>query len=259
MPSALDNGQRSPRKLLRAVIARLLGTGAEAGRMRRAAPSLLIVVALTACGGGQQRSTPPAPITRQALAAMVPRTANFPPEVRSLAPSAAVEAPSAAVRRGYVTNAKASAETPDPSDSGADLTRLGRTGGYHNLVATYTFVSTLAWAEASVDAFERDDEAQRFLDAQFAALGEQAGKENPTKGKIVDVEPASVPAGLGPATALRYTLVAGPDRTRVALVAFRVGRVVGWSNVARVDKLDPQPLADALAQTLRRQVELVVG
>jgi hypothetical protein len=221
--------------------------------MRRATPSLLIVVALTACAGGEQGATPRPPITRQALAAMVPRTANFPPEVRSLAPT------DTAVDRGYVTNAKASAGSPDPSDSGADLTRLGRTGGYHNLVATYTFVSTLAWAEASVDAFQRDDEAQRFLDAQFAALGEQAGKENPTKGKIVDVEPASVPAGLGPATALRYTLVAGLDRMRVALVAFRVGRVVGWSNVARVDKLDPQALADALAQTLRRQVEFVVG
>jgi hypothetical protein len=36
MPTALDNGQRSPRKLLRAVIARLLGRKVLAGRARLA-------------------------------------------------------------------------------------------------------------------------------------------------------------------------------------------------------------------------------
>jgi hypothetical protein len=228
--------------------------GAEAPQLMRATPPLfLVVVTLAACGGVEQSATPPPPITRQALAAMVPRTADFPPEVRSLAPI------DTDVLRGYVTNAKASAETPDRTDSGADLDRLGRTGGYHNLVGSYTSVQTIAWAEASVDAFERDDEAQRFLDAQFSELREQEGKEDRWKRKIVDVEQASVPAGLGPATGLRYRLVAGSDRLRVALLAFRVGRVVGWSNVARVNKLDPQPLADALAQILRRQVELVAG
>jgi hypothetical protein len=221
--------------------------------MRRATPPLLIVVALTACGGGEQSATPPPPITRQALAVMVPRKADFPPDVRSLAPI------DTTVDRGYVTNTKASAATPDPTDSGPELARLGRTGGYRNDVGSYTSVHTIAWAEASVDAFERDDEAQRFLDAQFSALREQEGTVDRFGRKTVDVEPRSVPAGLEPATELQYTLVAGSDRLRVALVAFRVGRVVGWSNVARIDELDPQPLADGLAQTLRRQVELVVG
>jgi hypothetical protein len=115
--------------------------------------------------------------------------------------------------------------------------------------------SAIAWADASVDAFERDDQAQSFLDAQFAALREQEGTVDRFGRKTVSVEPRSVPAGLEPATELEYTVVAGHDRFRVALVAFRVGRVVGWSEVARIDKLDPQPLADALAQTLKRRAE----
>ena len=230
---------RSPHKLLPALVARPL------------IPQLLFAIALTACGGGQESAAPPPPITRQALAAMVPRASAFPSEVRNLAPT------DTAVSRGYVTSAQASEKTPDPTDSGPDLARLGRTGGYHNVVSTYTFVQTLAWAEASVDAFQREDEAQRFLDAQFVDLREQEGREDPTKGKIINIEEASVSAALGPATGVRYDWVAGPDRLWEALVAFRVGRVVGWSIVARVDELDPMPIADALAQTLKRRVERV--
>jgi len=40
MPTALDNGRRSPRKLLRAVVARLLGRSESAVFLRGAASGL---------------------------------------------------------------------------------------------------------------------------------------------------------------------------------------------------------------------------
>jgi hypothetical protein len=226
--------------------------------MRQALGPVLIVLALAACGSQRsespQSTTTAAPITQKALAAMVPPPAAFPRQVRTLT---LTKPPDAAVTAQNVTNAKASANTPSPTDSGADLAQLGRTGGYQEAVSTYSFVQTIAWAEASVDAFTNADEAQRYLEKQSSDLRAQDGKEDHWKRTIANVEPVSVSPGLDPATGFHYSLVAGPDRLRVALVGFRVGRVVGWSNVARVDNLDPLPLADELAQTLRRQMERV--
>jgi hypothetical protein len=186
---------------------------------------------------------------------MVPQTAAFPREVRRL--TLGKPAGATATRR-YVRNAEASKETPDPTDSGADLARAGRTGGYRHLVSTYTFVPTIAWAEASVDAFRSANEAQRFLEVQSSALRAQDGKKDHWGRRISNVEPIPVAPALVPAAGFRYTLGDnGPDPVRVGLVGFRVGRAVGWSEVARVDNLDPQPLAEQLAQTLRRQMEQV--
>jgi hypothetical protein len=183
---------------------------------------------------------------------MVPQTAAFPLEVRSLTQG---KPASAFVTRGYLTNGKASADTPDPTDSGAELARAGRTGGYRNLVSTYTFISTIAWASTSIDAFKTAYEAERFLGAQAAVLPAQDGKQDHWGRTIEDVEPIAVAPDLEPASGFRYSLSAGPDRMRIALIGLRVGRVVGWSEVARVDEVDPQPLAEALAQALRRQIE----
>lgn len=215
----------------------------------------MIVLALTACSGGQgsespQTTTTAPPITRQALATMVPKTVAFPPEVRSLTQR---KPSSAFVTRGYVTNSKASEDTPDPSDSGSDLARLGRTGGYRNTVAPYTFVTTLALAEATVHAFRTDEEAQRFLDAELLDL--QVGEQDPNfGGKIASVQ-TFIPPALGPAMGVGYTTVVGNDTFHVALEGFRIGRVVGSSTIARLDKVDPRPLADELAQTLSLQMD----
>jgi hypothetical protein len=198
----------------------------------------------------EAEATPHAPITRQALAAMVPQIADFPDGVPLLRNDAAID-------RGYVTNAKASTGTPDPTDTGADLARLGRTGGYRNTVAPYTWVVSFALADASVDAFRSGEEAQRFLNSQFLDLRAQDGKKDPDfRGTIEGFGPRFVPPALGPAQGVRYTLhlpTVGP--IHVAVEGFRVGRVVGWSKIARLDKVDPRPLADELAQTLRRQME----
>jgi hypothetical protein len=134
----------------------------------------------------------------------------------------------------------------------ADLARLGRTGGCQNSVAPYTFVTTLALAEASVHAFRTDEEAQRFLDTEFLDL--QAGKQDPDfGGKIASLQTFD-PPGLEPAVGVQYTTVAGSDTFHVAVEGFRVGRVVGWSTIARLDQVDPRPSADELAQTLNLQM-----
>jgi hypothetical protein len=182
---------------------------------------------------------------------MVPQIADFPPAVRSLRNG------DAAIDRVYVTNAKASTRTPDPTDTGADLARLGRTGGYRNTVAPYSYVTTFALADAYVDAFGSDEEAQRFLNSQFSDLRAQDGKKDPDfLSTIEGFGPISVPPALGPAKGVRYTLdLATVGPIHVAVEGFRVGRVVGWSKIARLDKVDPRPFADELAQTLRRRME----
>jgi hypothetical protein len=224
-------------------------------RVRYAAVGLLIVFAVAACAGSKRGESAPEPITREVLAAMVPTTRDFPREVRDVAPIDNY------VERGYVTNAKAAAKTPDPADSGADLSRAGRTGGYHHLVGTYTSVSTFASAEVSVDAFGSDEEAQRFINKQFSDLQPQVGKEDAKgHGKISFVERPFVPAGLGPASGVRYTFVFGDgEMLHYAVEGFRLGRVAGWSTVARIDEVDPRLLADELAQTLRRQLQRVLA
>jgi hypothetical protein len=200
----------------------------------------------------EAEATPSPPIT-QVLPAMVPQIADFPADVRSLRNG------DAALDRGYVTNAKASTRTPDPTDTGADLARLGRTGGYRYTVAPYSFVTTFALAEPSVDAFRSDQEAQRFLNSQFSDLRAQDGKADPDfRGTIEGFGPIFVPPALGPAQGVRYTVdLATVGPIHIVVEGFRVGRVVGWSKIARLDKVDPRPLADELAQTLRRRMERV--
>jgi hypothetical protein len=146
------------------------------------------------CSGGEKPTEPTPPITRQALAAMVPQIADFPADVRSLRNG------DAAIDRGYVSNARASTRTPDATDTRADLAGLGRTGGYRNTVSAYTFVTTIALAEASVDAFRTDEEAQRFLNSQFSDLRVRAGKEDRDfRATIASIGPIFVPPALGPA------------------------------------------------------------
>jgi hypothetical protein len=124
-------------------------------------------------------------------------------------------------------------------------------------VTTYTFVTTLALAEASVDAFRSDEEAQRFLNGQFSDLRAQAGKEDANfRGTIASLGPMFVPPALGPAEGVEYAVhVPTVTPIHVAVEGFRRGRVVGWSTIARLDQVDPRPLADELAQALKQQME----
>jgi len=184
---------------------------------------------------------------------MVPKIAHFPAEVRILRHG------DAAIDRRFVTNAEASKRTPDPTDMRADLARLGRTGGYRNTVAPYSYVTTLALADAYVDAFRSGEEAQRFLKLQFLDLRAQEGKKDPDyRSTIESVGPIFAPPALVPTLGVRYTVdlpTVGP--IHIAVEGFRMGRVVGWSKIARLDKVDPRPLADELARTLRQRMDRV--
>ena len=85
-------------------------------------------------------------------------------------------------------------------------------GGYRNSVSPYTFVVNLAWADASVDAFRSDKEAQRFLNGQFSDLRAQDGKKDPDFGSTIEgFGPIFVPPALGPAQGVRYTLDLPPS------------------------------------------------
>jgi hypothetical protein len=220
------------------------------GALRQAGAAVLVAVALVACGG-ERRASAPQPITRADLAAMIPRTRDFPREVRELPPL------EYEVSRGWVTNAEAIEQTPAPDDTAADLARMGRRGGYQHLVATVTSFGGLAWAEAAVDVFRSEEEADRFIADQFSDLRAQEGKEMPEP-RISHVSPTFVPHGLGAATGVRYTLLFGDgEMLHVEVVGFRVGRVAGWTIVARADEVDPGPLAEELARTLRDRIRAV--
>jgi hypothetical protein len=208
--------------------------------------TFLAVVLLTSCGGDRD-DKPESPIAPEKLAAMVPEAREFPPEVLDLAPLS--------LQRGYVSNAKASAQTRDPSDSAADLARLGRTGGYRNDLSTYSYVMSLAWANASVDAFRSDEEAQNFLNGRLSALRSSKDSKDPETGGNLSAVGNFVPVAMSSAIGVRYTVVLRHDRLHLAVVGFQVGRVDGWSEVARIDDRDPAVLAVALARTLRTRME----
>jgi hypothetical protein len=147
------------------------------------------------------------------------------------------------------------AQTRDPSDSAADLARLGRTGGYRNDLSTYSYVMSLAWANASVDAFRSDEEAQNFLNGRLSALRSSKDSKDPETGGNLSAVGNFVPVAMSSAIGVRYTVVLRHDRLHLAVVGFQVGRVDGWSEVARIDDRDPAVLAVALARTLRTRME----
>jgi hypothetical protein len=216
---------------------------------------MLLALSLAACGGGEHNGVPQKPIPRHDLAAMVPRTADLPSEVRN------ISSLDSDASREYVTNANASRETPDPADSGPVLARLGRTDGYRYLFSTISNFGGLAIAEASVDAFRSTDEAQGFISKAFSDLRAQEGNKDPTlSGKISFVAAEVVPPALRPAEGAQYTLVFGDgEQLHFALIGFRVGRIVGWSRVARADDVDPRLLAERIAEILRARIQGVLA
>jgi hypothetical protein len=222
-----------------------------------AALAMVCPSTFVACAGGNESqsdtqhavpSTAPKPFTSNALAAMVPKPAEFPPEVREIPPLGGE------FGSGYVSNAAATKETPDPVDSSLDLARQGRTGGYERRFTTYTYIESLALARAAVDAFQTDDEAKRFLSKQFVDLQAQDGHELGS-GKI-SVGETFVPTGLNSAVGIRYSIVFGNgEKLYYGVIGFRVGRVDGWSVVARVDQTDPTIMGSAIARTLSAQMQ----
>jgi hypothetical protein len=163
----------------------------------------------------------------------------------------------------FSTAEDAAASTSDPSDTGADLRRLGRIAGYvrgRNAPGAFSprapkgllgvATSVILWRDArSAAASIRRDIAD---DKRFRGKAVEAGK-------LVSFAATKVPSlGIGAALLHIHTRPAGGTDRFTTSVLFRVGSLRGNAIVVRGDRKKADTLALRLAEQLRRRMLTVL-
>ena len=163
----------------------------------------------------------------------------------------------------FSTAKDAAASTSDPSDTGADIRRLGRIAGYvrgRNAPGAFSprapkglqgvATSVILWRDArSAAASIRRDIAD---DKRFRGKAVEAGK-------LVSFAATKVPSlGIGAALLHIHTRPAGGTDRFTTSVVFRVGSLRGNAIVVRGDRKKADTLALRLAEQLRRRMLTVL-
>jgi hypothetical protein len=204
-----------------------------------------------------------------AIALAAPAGAGQAPKAllpRMVIPDASLARLGAGLRNKFAffsTAKDAAASTSDPSDTGADLRRLGRIDGYvrgRNAPGAFSprapkglqgvATSVILWRDArSAAASIRRDIAD---DKRFRGKAVEAGK-------LVSFAATKVPSlGIGAALLHIHTRPAGGTDRFTTSVVFRVGSLRGNAIVVRGDRKKADTLALRLAEQLRRRMLTVL-
>jgi hypothetical protein len=164
---------------------------------------------------------------------------------------------------GFANDVAAAEDTLDPTDTGPQLARAGRIGGYglsYSRLSCAPFVrrSGLATIESSVDVFRNARAADAFLTKQLRDARRLRGKE--VEYGIL-VASRAFPAGriADRAIGLRMTGELGDWRVYETVVAFRAGALVGAVAIDRADLKPSTAQAARLARLLADRVRLATA
>jgi hypothetical protein len=169
-------------------------------------------------------------------------------------------APRLPERFGFFSTADdAAASTPDPTDTGADLRRLGRIAGYvrgRNAAGAFSrrppkgllvaSTSAILWRDARFVAasIERDTADYKRLRGKAIEAG-----------RLVSVAATKIPSlGIGGTLLHMQVRSARGNDFFTTAVAFRVGPLRGNAIVGRTDRTNVDTVARQLAQQLRRRM-----
>lgn len=161
---------------------------------------------------------------------------------------------------GPSDNEDAAANTLDPDDSGADLGRGGRIGGYDLLYvdpSAYAAGEGLVSVGTSIDLFTDGTSASALLRKERGDYERLIGTEAPA-GTLARAETWTL-EGLGEeAFELRVAYDSSGVRAYGTAVGFRLGRILGWVVVGTADGADVHARVEALARALERRIESVL-
>jgi hypothetical protein len=199
------------------------------------------------------------------MALVEPAPAQEPPRARlprMVVPDASLARLAGDLRQEFAffsTAQDAAASTPDPSDTGADLRRLGRIAGYvrgRNAAGAFSRRAPkgLLVVGTSASLWRDTRSAAASIERDIADYKRFRGKADQS-GRLVSFEATKVPS-LGIGAALFHIHVrprGGTDRF-MTTVSFRVGSLRGNATVVRGDRRDADTAARHLAGQLKRRM-----